>query len=62
MGDFDCVCLDFTTWRGYVYKRRISYTHDTQTRNNNLWCDPQRVAPCGNQTHCPLYGSQLKKL
>uniref|UniRef100_A0A2H1VA41 SFRICE_017656 n=1 Tax=Spodoptera frugiperda TaxID=7108 RepID=A0A2H1VA41_SPOFR len=34
------------------------HTHDTQTRNNNLWVT-QRVAPCGNRTRYPLRGSQL---
>ncbi|KAF9816554.1 hypothetical protein SFRURICE_010713, partial [Spodoptera frugiperda] len=35
----------------------ISYTHDTQTFNNNLWIT-QRVAPCGDRTCDTLHDIQ----
>ncbi|KAF9805581.1 hypothetical protein SFRURICE_020966, partial [Spodoptera frugiperda] len=44
--------------RGCVYKHTSSRTHDTQTRNNNLWIT-KRVNPCGNQTRYTLHGSHL---
>ncbi|KAF9797953.1 hypothetical protein SFRURICE_019296, partial [Spodoptera frugiperda] len=49
---------DFLLYRGCVYKHTSSHTHDTQSRNNNLWIT-QRVAPCGNRTRYTLHGSQL---
>uniref|UniRef100_A0A2H1VK64 SFRICE_035255 n=1 Tax=Spodoptera frugiperda TaxID=7108 RepID=A0A2H1VK64_SPOFR len=49
---------DFLLCRGCVYKHTSLHTHNTQTRNNNLWTT-QRVAPCGNRTRYPLHGSQL---
>ncbi|KAF9793640.1 hypothetical protein SFRURICE_001999 [Spodoptera frugiperda] len=48
----------FPLCRRYVYKHTRSYTHDTQTRNNNLWIT-QRVASCGNHTPYMLHSSQL---
>ncbi|KAF9823790.1 hypothetical protein SFRURICE_011300 [Spodoptera frugiperda] len=50
--------MDFPVCRGCVYKHTSSYTHHTQTRNNNLWIT-QTVAPCGNQTRYTLHGSQV---
>ncbi|KAF9815728.1 hypothetical protein SFRURICE_009245 [Spodoptera frugiperda] len=53
-----CPTLGFSpvSWvRLQTYK---PHTHDTQTRNNNLWIT-QRVAPCGIRTRYPLRGSQL---
>uniref|UniRef100_A0A2H1WU01 SFRICE_013648 n=1 Tax=Spodoptera frugiperda TaxID=7108 RepID=A0A2H1WU01_SPOFR len=35
-----------------------SHTHDTQTRNYNLW-STQSVVPCRNRTRATLHGNQL---
>ncbi|KAF9786611.1 hypothetical protein SFRURICE_016334 [Spodoptera frugiperda] len=44
---------------GKTYNKHISsYTHDTQTRNNNL-CILQIVVSCGNLTRHMLRGSRL---
>ncbi|KAF9800006.1 hypothetical protein SFRURICE_016692 [Spodoptera frugiperda] len=48
---------DFLLCRGYVYKHTSSHTHDTQTRNKDLWI--QIVALCGNRTGYTLRGSRL---
>ncbi|KAF9796072.1 hypothetical protein SFRURICE_012965, partial [Spodoptera frugiperda] len=43
---------------GCGHKHTSSHTHDTWTRNNNLWIT-QRVAPDENKTRYTLHGSQL---
>ncbi|KAF9802870.1 hypothetical protein SFRURICE_015467 [Spodoptera frugiperda] len=48
----------FLLCRGCIYKHKSSRTHDTETRNNNLWIT-LTVAPSGNRTRYTLHGSQL---
>ncbi|KAF9796380.1 hypothetical protein SFRURICE_018116 [Spodoptera frugiperda] len=49
---------DFLLCHGCVYTHITSHTHDTQTRNKNLWIT-QRVVLCENRIRYTLYGSQL---